>query len=191
LRFSSSLDIDGAGMVQQKDRALGLTSFVGWMPESIHSLLQEVRMPRMLNGSVVLLVALATSPALVLRAEVSAIERARTQVSLADAASFLGDWTLALEGPNGPATMGLAVKAEQEKVSAELVSDAMGTQAITNIAKADKALVLSYSFTYDGNNVDAAIRLTPTSDGKMAAQIDFAGGAYVMTGTATKKEKAK
>jgi hypothetical protein len=83
------------------------------------------------------------------------------------------------------------VKAEEEKVSAELSSDAMGAQAMTHIATADKVLVLSYSFTYDGNNVDAVIRLTPAADGKTAAQIDFAGGAYIMTGTATKKEKAK
>jgi hypothetical protein len=119
------------------------------------------------------------------------IEQTSGQVSAADAAPFIGDWTLALEGPNGPATMGLAVKAEQEKVSAELSSEVMGAQAITSIAKAEKALVLSYSFTYDGNNVDAVIRLTPAAEGKMAAQIDFAGGAYVMTGTATKKEKEK
>jgi hypothetical protein len=118
-------------------------------------------------------------------------QQTSSPVSATDAGPFIGDWTLALEGPNGPATMGLAVKAEQDKVSAELSSDAMGTQAITSIAKADKALVLSYSFTYDGNNVDAVIRLTPAADGKTAAQIDFAGGAYVMTGTATKKEKAK
>jgi hypothetical protein len=118
-------------------------------------------------------------------------QQTSSPVSAIGAAPFIGDWTLALEGPNGPATMGLAVKAEQEKVSAELSSDVMGAQAITNIAKADKVLVLSYSFTYDGNNVDAVIRLTPAADGKTAAQIDFAGGAYIMTGTATKKEKAK
>jgi hypothetical protein len=138
---------------------------------------------------VVLLVALSTLPAFAARA--ATVEQASSQVSATDAAPFIGDWTLALEGPNGPATMGLAVKVEQEKVSAELSSDVMGAQPITNIAKADKALVLSYSFTYDGNNVDAAISLTPASDGKMAAQIDFAGGAYIMTGAATKKEKAK
>jgi hypothetical protein len=34
------------------------------------------------------------------------------------------------------------------------------------------------------------VRLTP-SEGKMSAQIDFAGGAYVMTGSATKKDKGK
>jgi len=139
---------------------------------------------------VALLVALLMLPSVAASTAILA-QQTSGQVSAADAAPFIGDWTLALEGPNGPATMGLAVKAEQEKVSAELSSDAMGAQAITNIAKADKVLVLSYSFTYDGNNVDAVIRLTPAADGKTAAQIDFAGGAYIMTGTATKKEKAK
>jgi hypothetical protein len=51
--------------------------------------------------------------------------------------------------------------------------------------------VLGYSFTWEGNPVDAVVSLTPGKDGPMAAQIDFAGGAYVMTGTATKKEKEK
>jgi hypothetical protein len=145
-------------------------------------------MSRTRTYSVALLAALLL-PALA--ASAAATEQTSSQVSATDAAPFVGDWTLAMQGPNGPATMGLAVKAEQEKVSAELVSDALGAQAITSIAKAEKALVLNYSFTYDGNNVDAVIRLTPDADGKVAAQIDFAGGAYVMTGTATKKEKAK
>ena len=109
-------------------------------------------------------------------------------VSAADAAPFLGDWVLALEGPNGPGTFTLSVKMEKDKPSAELVTEAMGKQAITDITKADKALLLSYSFTWEGNAVDAVIRLTPEAEGKTKAQIDFAGGAYVMAGTATKKE---
>lgn len=35
----------------------------------------------------------------------------------------------------------------------------------------------------------SSVRLTPAADNKVTAQIDFAGGAYVMSGTATKKEK--
>jgi hypothetical protein len=31
--------------------------------------------------------------------------------------------------------------------------------------------------------------LTPDTDGTTRAQMDFAGGAYLMTGTATRKEK--
>ena len=149
-------------------------------------------MSRPCTYAVALLVALLMLPSLAAITGILTAQQTSGPVSATDAAPFIGDWTLEYAGNrNGPATMGLAVKAEEDKVSAALVSDAMGTQAITSIAKADKALVLSYSFTYDGNNVEAVIRLTPSADGKMAAQIDFAGGAYVMTGTATKKEKAK
>jgi hypothetical protein len=127
----------------------------------------------------------------VARAEVSATQQASAPLTAADLAPFLGDWALALEGPNGPGAFTLSVKMDKEKPSAELVSEAMGAQPINDIAKADKALAMSYSFTWEGNAVDAVIKLTPAADGKTSAQIDFAGGAYVMTGTATKKERVK
>jgi hypothetical protein len=121
-----------------------------------------------------------------------AMVQAATQVSAADAAPFLGEWTLAMQGPNGPASFTLAITAEKEKVSAEIASDALAKQPITNISLVDKRLVLGYSFLYEGNSVDAVVSLTPDKDGKTtAAQIDFAGGAYVMSGTATKSEKDK
>ena len=127
----------------------------------------------------------------VARAEVFDHSQATAPLTAADVAPFIGDWALALEGPNGPGAFTLSVKMDKEKPSAELVSEAMGTQPITDIAKADKSLALSYSFTWEGNAVDAVIKLTPAADGKTSAQIDFAGGAYVMTGTATKKETVK
>jgi hypothetical protein len=108
----------------------------------------------------------------------------------AQAAPFLGDWTLALQGPNGPASADLSVKTEQEKVVAELTMATMAPQAITNISLVEKSLSLAYSFDYDGNAVDAVVWLTPGADGSVAAQIDFAGGAYVMSGTASKKQPA-
>jgi hypothetical protein len=113
------------------------------------------------------------------------------QVTAADAAPFIGDWTLDLQGPNGPGAFDLTVKVEKEKVVAEITGETTPTQPITNVAKADKSLVLSYSFNYEGNAVDAVVRLTPAAEGKMKAQIEFAGGAYLMSGSATKKEKAK
>ena len=116
---------------------------------------------------------------------------ARAQATDAEAAPFLGDWTLELQGPNGPATMNLSVKVENDKVVGEIGSDATGIQKITSISKTDKGLVLNYSFPWEGNAIDAVVSLTPGTDGKTAAQIDFAGGAYTMTGTATKKEKEK
>jgi hypothetical protein len=111
------------------------------------------------------------------------------QVTAADAAPFLGDWTLNLQGPNGPGTFDLSVKVEKDKVVGEIANANMASQAITDIVKVDKSLVLRYTFSYEGNPVDAAVSLSPGEEGKLVAQIDFAGGAYVMSGTAAKKEK--
>ena len=44
------------------------------------------------------------------------------QVTAADAVPFVGDWTLALQGPNGPGTFELSVKVEKEKVSGEILA---------------------------------------------------------------------
>jgi hypothetical protein len=112
------------------------------------------------------------------------------QVTPQQAAPFIGDWTLALQGPNGPGTFAVSLKVEKEKVVGEVSSDQLPKLPVTSISMADKNLVLGYSFTWEGNPVEAVITLTPGTEAKTAAQIDFAGGAYVMTGTATKKEKA-
>jgi hypothetical protein len=117
--------------------------------------------------------------------------QAGAQITPADAAPFLGEWTLALQGPNGPGTFSLRVDVEKEKVVAEISNEQMPKQAISDISVVKKSLVLGYSFTWEGNPVSAVVMLTPAEDGKTNAQIDFAGGAYIMTGPATKKEKAK
>ena len=108
------------------------------------------------------------------------------QVTPADAAPFLGDWTLTMNGQNGPGVFTLKVKTEADKVSGEISSDQMALTPISDIRKSDKSLVLSYSFDYQGMPVSAVVTLTPVDD-KVSASIDFAGGAYVMDGTATKK----
>ena len=131
---------------------------------------------------------LAARPAYVADAVVTQATGTATAI---DAAPFLGDWTLALQGPNGPGNFDLSVKVEKDKVVGEIGSEQLPKQAITDISKADKKLLLRYSFMYEGNPVDTLVTLTPADDGKVAAQIDFAGGAYVMTGTAAKKDKAK
>jgi hypothetical protein len=113
------------------------------------------------------------------------------QATAADAAPFVGDWTLNLQGPNGPAVFDLTVKVEADKVLGEIKSEQMAPTPITDITKTDKGLVLKYSFDYQGNQVSAVATLAPAADGKVNAQIDFADGAYVVTGAAVKKEKAK
>jgi hypothetical protein len=114
-----------------------------------------------------------------------------TQVTPVDAGPFLGEWTLAMQGPNGPGTFNLLLKVENEKVLGEIANEMVPAQPITNVSMASKSLRLTYTFPWEGNPIDAVVTLTPEEDGKTSAQIDFAGGAYTMSGAATKKEKAK
>ena len=137
------------------------------------------------------LIAGLLTPSVVAAGQAASAAQSTAQLTAADAAPFIGDWTLDLQGPNGPGAFNLTVKVEKEKVVAEITGETTPTQPITDVAKADKSLVLSYSFNYEGSAVDAVVRLTPAPEGKMNAQISFASGAYIMSGNATKKEKAK
>ncbi len=103
------------------------------------------------------------------------------------AAAFLGDWTITAEGANGPATFALSVKVDNGKVGAEISSDMQPLQAITDITTSGTSLVLKYMFDYQGTPVPVVVTLKPADD-KVGAQLDFADGAYQMTGTATKKK---
>jgi hypothetical protein len=143
--------------------------------------------------SSVLAAGLITSSQMVMAAgaPVTVGQQDASSVSVADAAPFLGEWTLTLQGPNGPGTFALTVKAEGDKVVGEISNEMMPVQAISKISKVDKSLVLAYAFPWEGNSVDAVVTLTPGEEATMTAQIDFASGAYVMSGTAAKKEKAK
>jgi hypothetical protein len=69
----------------------------------------------------------------------------------------------------------------------EISSDQMAKTAITDVSKNDTTLVLRFTFDYQGNGVNAVVTLKPTGD-KVASAIDFADGAYVVSGNATKKK---
>ena len=71
-------------------------------------------------------------------------QAAAVQANVADAAPFAGEWTLNLEGPNGPAVFDLVIKTEADKVVGEIKSEQMPPTPITDISKTDKGLVLKY-----------------------------------------------
>ena len=62
----------------------------------------------------------------------AAIAMPAGQVTAALAAPFIGDWTLTLQGPNGPGTFALSLKVEQEKVTGEISSEQLPKQPITH-----------------------------------------------------------
>jgi hypothetical protein len=105
----------------------------------------------------------------------------------ADAAALVGDWNISATGPNGPATFLLTLKVADQKVVGEISSDAMAKTPITDIVKSGTAVVLNYSFDYQGMAVPSVITLTPDGE-TLAVVIDFAQGAYTMNGKATRKK---
>jgi hypothetical protein len=104
----------------------------------------------------------------------------------ADASAFLGAWTLGLDTPQGSMTMNLQLKDDQGKVKGTISSDMMPEQEITDISKDGDSLVLSYSLDYQGQAIPVMIKLVPDGD-KWHASFDFAGGQFVMDGTAAKE----
>lgn len=117
-------------------------------------------------------------------------QAAPVPATAAEAAPFLGDWTLTMQGPDRSATFDLTIKMDGEKVVGEISAAEMAKEFVPEAWLAEKTLKMRYSFNYQGNPIDGVIALTPGAD-KVDAQIDFANGAYLMTGTAAKKGAAK
>ena len=105
----------------------------------------------------------------------------------ADAKALLGDWTVAAEGPQGPTTMLLTLKVEEDKVVGEISSTNMGKNPIPSVTKYGDDVVLRYSFDYQGSMISTVVTLTPDGEA-LKASFDFADGAFVMPGTATRKK---
>lgn len=109
-------------------------------------------------------------------------------ITPADAAAFMGDWTLNMDSPMGPAAIALSIKTEAAKVVGEISSDMMPKTAIGSIEKSGANLILRYDFSYEGNPVPVVVTLAPAAD-KVGATLDFGGGAFQMTGSAVKAVK--
>ena len=148
-------------------------------------------MNRIACASVLLLATVVTAAVVAMPAVAAAqATTATVPATAADAAPFLGDWTLTMQGPDRAAAFDLTIKVEGEKVVGEISAAEMAKEFVPEAWMAEKTLKMRYTFNYQGNPIDGLISLTPGAD-KVDAQIDFANGAYLMTGTAAKKTAAK
>lgn len=111
---------------------------------------------------------------------------AQAPATAADAARFVGDWTITLDTPNGAMPMDLKVKSEEGKVLGEAGSAEMGVTPITDISKSGESLVLKYAIDFQGTPVPIKITLTPAGE-KMSFYFDAADGQFVLEGAAAKK----
>ena len=114
---------------------------------------------------------------------------ARAQLTPADAAAFMGVWTMVVDSPQGPFEQEVTLKEEEGKVVAVIVSQIQPEgQKITDIAVDGKDLVLKFAGNYQGNAFDAKITVTPTEADKASVNFDINSGQFAMSGTASKKK---
>jgi hypothetical protein len=138
-----------------------------------------------MKGQIRLALVYAAAAALVV--SLGAAQLFAQALGTADAAKFIGAWTLGLDTPQGAMAMNLTLKDDAGKVAGQITSDiAPDPQAITDIKKDGDKLVLSYNFDYQGQGIPVVITIAPAGD-KYTANFDFAGGQFVMDGTAVKK----
>ena len=113
---------------------------------------------------------------------------AAQSLAVADAAAFMGAWELGLDTPQGAMTMELSIKDAGGKVVGSISAPPVmpNSQEITDITKDGGKLLLKYVLEVQGMQIPAVITLIPDGD-KWKANFDFAGGQFVIDGTATKK----
>jgi hypothetical protein len=109
----------------------------------------------------------------------------------ADAADFMGEWTLTLESQQGSFEQTLSVKDDAGKVVAEISSQMQPeVQKITDVTKSGGNLVLKFAGSFQGNPFDAAITVTPDGPDKAKVSFDINGGQFTMVGAGTRTKKA-
>jgi hypothetical protein len=102
-------------------------------------------------------------------------------IPVADAQPFLGAWTLSVEGT----PLELNIVDAQGQVAADVI--VMGTTSrVTQIAKAEESISLTWVADMQGQQAPITIRLTPQGT-NLATVIDVADGMFTANATATRK----
>lgn len=113
---------------------------------------------------------------------------AQSALTAADAAPFLGTWTISLDTPQGAFEQTLTLKDANGKVAGELNSAMQpGPTAIDDISKSGDNLVLKFQGAFQGQAFDATITMTPDGQDKAAVSFDVMNGQFVMQGSGVKK----
>ncbi len=111
---------------------------------------------------------------------------AQSQLDVAEAQAFLGNWNLSLQTDFGPFDLELKIEDQGGKVAAMVGSEeAGGLQNVTNITRSGEKLVLTYEIDAQGQITDVVLTLEPDDDA-LSAEFDVAGGTFTASGRATK-----
>jgi len=104
---------------------------------------------------------------------------------VAQAQEFLGSWNVAIQSEMGAFEMQLAIADQGGKVAATVGMAQMGNTSVTDITRAGEALVLTYSMDAQGQQIPVVVNLRPENQ-ILRLNLNFAGGMFSATGTATR-----
>ena len=114
---------------------------------------------------------------------------ALAQLAPADAANFIGNWTVTLDTPQGSFDQTVVIKDEGGKVVAEMSSQMQpDVQKVTDVSKKGDDLILKFAGNFQGNPFDALITMSPDGADKCKLLFDINGGQFSMNGAGTRKK---
>ncbi|HUF77163.1 MAG TPA: hypothetical protein VMM35_12835, partial [Longimicrobiales bacterium] len=109
---------------------------------------------------------------------------AQSQLDVAEAQAFLGEWVVDMQTDFGPFTMNLDVTDQAGKVAASMGSPEMGgPQPVTDITKSEESLLLRFSTDAQGQMIDVEVALVPNGE-SLEVYFDVGQGQFSATGTA-------
>jgi hypothetical protein len=111
---------------------------------------------------------------------------AQSQLDVAQAQAFMGQWVVNMDTEYGPFSMNLAIADQGGKVAATMSSAEMGgDQAITDITRSEESLVLRFTGNAQGQTFDVAIALVPNGE-NLDVYFDVAQGMFTAQGVGTR-----
>jgi hypothetical protein len=107
----------------------------------------------------------------------------------ADAAAFLGQWSVTLDSPQGAFEQTITVFEDEGKVVAEIYNQMQGAQKVTDVAMAGDNLVLKFAGDFQGNPFDATVTMVPDGEDKAKVSFVINAGMFTMDGPGTRVKK--
>jgi hypothetical protein len=102
------------------------------------------------------------------------------------ARTFVGNWSVAVEGAGAPVTLQVRISDNDGRLAAGVVGLAGTETPVPTITLSGESLVLAYSTDMEGTAVPIEITLTPEAQtGNLLASIDMAGGMATFAGKGT------
>jgi hypothetical protein len=110
----------------------------------------------------------------------------KAQVTSADAKTWMGEWTLTMQGGRGPQERALTIKDAGGKVAATMGGGRGAPIEIADVSKKGNDLVLKFKQQGRGGEQDVVLTLSMQPDGTLKAS-QVVGTNPAMEGTGKKK----